>query len=89
MSLACKALICIDLITKFMNGKVNGMYVFLLINNVYMPMNCITVACEQQMCRPDCDFAQSNKRLCYSLPSKYNNVAYYKQSFILLAGLSS
>ena len=43
------------------------------------------VACQQQRRRPACAFTKSDQCLCYSLSSKYNNLACYTQKIIILA----
>ena len=40
------------------------------------------VACEQQRCRPACASAQSDQRLCYSLPGKTSCLYCYMQNKI-------
>ena len=43
------------------------------------------VICEQQRCRSACASAQSDQRLCCSLPRQYNTSSFYVQNFKPLA----
>ena len=46
------------------------------------------VACEQQVCRPACAFAQSDQRLCYLQSSKYSGRTCFMQDYNVLTSLS-
>ena len=45
--------------------------------------------CEQQRCRSDCAYAQSDRRLCYSLSGKDGVNSFYMPNFRVLASLGS
>ena len=46
----------------------------------------VYVKFEQQKCRSACAFAQSDQRLCGSLPTDYI-LSFFEYTFVILAGL--
>ena len=51
--------------------------------------NLSSVVCEQQRRRPACAYAQSDRRLCYSLIGKCHILTCYQRNFNILASLCS